>query len=62
MMEFHNIDCLTGQNSTATKTQVTNVALQTDLCDTLYVSKNTLAAYTIALYKTHKHYNMIKCT
>ena len=29
--------------------QVTNVALQTDLCDTLYISKNTLAAYTIAI-------------
>ena len=29
--------------------QVTNVALQTDLCDTLYVTKNTLTAYTIAI-------------
>ena len=29
--------------------QVTNVALQTDTCDTLYVSKNTLTAYTIAI-------------
>ena len=29
--------------------QVTNVALQTDLCDTLYVTKNTLVAYTIAV-------------
>ena len=29
--------------------QVTNVALQTDSCDTLYVSKNTLTAYTIAI-------------
>ena len=29
--------------------QVTNIALQTDSCDTLYVSKNTLAAYTIAI-------------
>ena len=29
--------------------QVTNVALQTDSCDTLYISKNTLAAYTIAI-------------
>ena len=29
--------------------QVTNVALQTDSCDTLYVTKNTLTAYTIAV-------------
>ena len=29
--------------------QVTNVALQTDSCDTLYVTKNTLTAYTIAI-------------
>ena len=29
--------------------QVTHVALQTDLCDTLYVTKNTLTAYTIAI-------------
>ena len=29
--------------------QVTNVALQTDSCNTLYVSKNTLTAYTIAI-------------
>ena len=32
-----------------TKTQVTHVALQTDSCDTLYVTKNTLTAYTIAI-------------
>ena len=29
--------------------QVTNVALQTDSCDTLYITKNTLTAYTIAI-------------
>ena len=29
--------------------QVTHLALQTDLCDTLYVTKNTLTAYTIAI-------------
>ena len=29
--------------------QVSDVALQTDTCDTLYVTKNTLAAYTIAI-------------
>ena len=29
--------------------QVTNVALQTDSCNTLYVTKNTLVAYTIAV-------------
>ena len=32
-----------------TTTQVTRVALQTDSCDTLYVTKNTLTAYTIAI-------------
>ena len=31
------------------KTQVSHVALQTDTCDTLYVTKNTLTAYTIAI-------------
>ena len=35
--------------ATATKTQVTHVALQTDSCDTLYITKNALAAYTIAI-------------
>ena len=34
--------------ATTTKTQVSTVALQTDTCDTLYVMKNTLTAYTIA--------------
>ena len=29
--------------------QVTHVALQTDSCDTLHVTKNTLTAYTIAI-------------
>ena len=29
--------------------QVSDVALQTDTCDTLYVTKNTLTAYTIAI-------------
>ena len=31
------------------KTQVSHVALQTDTCDTLYVKKNTLTVYTIAI-------------
>ena len=31
------------------KTQVSHVALQTDTCDTLYVTKNTLTTYTIAI-------------
>ena len=35
--------------STDTKTQVTHVALQTDSCDTLYITKNALTAYTIAI-------------
>ena len=37
------------ENAGPTKMQVTSVALQTDLCDTLYVTKNTLVAYTIAV-------------
>ena len=37
------------QNTTTTKMQVTNVALQTESCNTLYVTKNTLTAYTIAI-------------
>ena len=32
-----------------TKTQVSHVALQTDTCDMLYITKNTLTAYTIAI-------------
>ena len=35
--------------STTTKMQVTHVALQTDSCDTLYITKNALTAYTIAI-------------
>ena len=35
--------------ATSSKTQVSHVALQTDTCDTLYVTKNTLTAYTIAV-------------
>ena len=35
--------------ATSSKTQVSHVALQTDTCDTLYVMKNTLTAYTIAI-------------
>ena len=29
--------------------QVTSIALQTDSCDTLYITKNTLVVYTIAV-------------
>ena len=39
----------TAQNSPTIKTQVTQVALQTDSCDTLYITKNALTAYTIAI-------------
>ena len=35
--------------TTTTKMQVTHVALQTDSCNTLYVTKNTLTTYTIAI-------------
>ena len=37
------------QGRRAPKTQVSHVALKTDTCDTLYVMKNTLTAYTIAI-------------
>ena len=36
-------------DATKPKTQVSHVALQTDTCDTLYVTKNTLTVYTIAV-------------
>ena len=39
----------TAYNSTDTKRQVIHVALQTDSCETIYVTKNTLTAYTIAI-------------
>ena len=39
----------TAQNSTTTKTQVSDVALQTDSCNMLYITKNALTAYTIAI-------------
>ena len=39
----------TAQNSTSTKMQVTHISLQTDSCDTFYVTKNTIPAYTIAI-------------
>ena len=37
------------QGHRAPKTQVSHVALQTDTCDMLYVMKNTLTTYTIAI-------------
>ena len=37
------------QNARTAKMQVTSVALQTDSCDTLYITKNTLVDYTIAV-------------
>ena len=37
------------QGYRAPKTQVSDVGLQTDICDTLYITKNTLTAYTIAI-------------
>ena len=36
-------------NTGATEMQVSKIALQTDSCDTLYVNKDTLVAYTIAV-------------
>ena len=41
MMEFRDVE--------TPKKQVSNVSIQTDTCDTLYVTKNTLTAYTIAV-------------
>ena len=50
MMEFRDFKRPSPPNNTrTTKMQVTHVALQTDSCDTLYVTKNTLTAYTIAV-------------
>ena len=40
------------QNAGTTKMQVTDITLQTDSCDTLYVTKNTLVAYTIAVIQS----------
>ena len=37
------------QGHRASKTQVSHIALQTDTCDMLYITKNTLTAYTIAI-------------
>ena len=37
------------QGHRAPKRQVSHVALQTDTCDMLYITKNTLTAYTIAI-------------
>ena len=37
------------QGHRAPKTQVSHIALHTDRCDTLYITKNTLTAYTIAI-------------
>ena len=48
MMEFRDIEH-PAYHATSSKTQVSHVALQTDTCDTLYVTKNTLTAYTIAV-------------
>ena len=39
----------TAHYTKTTTMQVTHVALQTDSCNTLYVTKNTLTAYTIAI-------------
>ena len=37
------------EHTGATKPQVSEITLQTDTCDTLYVNKDTLVAYTIAM-------------
>ena len=39
----------TANSTKSTKMQVAHASLQTDSCDTLYVTKNTLTAYTIAI-------------
>ena len=50
MMEFWDFKHLSPPTMPGPqKMQVTHVALQTDSCDTLYVTKNTLIAYTIAV-------------
>ena len=49
------------QNEWPTKMQVTSIALQTDSCDMLYMTKNTLVAYTIAVVQNMQtlHYNQM---
>ena len=42
--------------------QVSDMSLQTDTCDTLYVTKNTLTAYMIAIVQTRKPCSTIRCT
>ena len=37
------------ENTESTKTQVSSIVLQTDLCSTLYMTKETLVAYTIVV-------------
>ena len=37
------------QDAGSTKLQVSAIAIQTDSCDTIYVTKDTLAAYTITV-------------
>ena len=50
MMEFRDIEHpAPPKTPQTTKTQVSHVALQTDSCDTLYITKNALTAYTIAI-------------
>ena len=50
------------QGHRAPKRQVSNVALQTDTCDTLYIMKNTLTVYTIAIVQNSQVLNMTTCT
>ena len=50
MMEFRDIKHLTPPTTPQKpKRQVIHVALQMDSCETIYVTKNTLTAYMIAI-------------
>ena len=50
MMEFRDVENTGPASFTkSTKTPVAHASLQTDSCDTLYVTKNTLTAYTTAV-------------
>ena len=48
------------QRHRASKTQVSHVALQTDTCDMLYVTKNTLTAYTIAIVQNSQMHTALQ--
>ena len=49
MMEFRDFEWPERLDTGTPKPQVSEIALQTDSCDTIYVTKDTLVAYTVAV-------------